>query len=542
MGGFGAQLSKPGVLHPMRRRSRGLRALALLLIAALCALVVSACGGDDPDASPAEIVPAGAPLYFEVTVRPEGDLRADAEAAARTILDNEDPVGELRRLINRFLAEDRASLEEDVDPWLGRRVGFVAADFQGDAERFAVIAATEDADEAIDSIVATRERSESGELQDRSHNGVDYRLDEEGEALAEVGGFAVLGDEQTVRQIIDAEDSGRTLESDEQFTNAVDAVAEDRLGLAWIDFSAFVDVIARDPSFPPTQAGALRQLFAMQGLEVAALALTADQAAVRLDTAVLGGDRQARQAADPRAASQALRALPAGALLGVGLGDVGAQLEQQIAQLGQLGALGGQDPEQILRQIEQATGLNVQEDVLAWMEQGSLFVQGASLADIGGALVVRTSDPQASLDALEKVEPLLEQAGDAEIDEVDRGGVEGLRARFEGLPLPVFLVVAGDRFIAAVGEPALDAAVEPRGALGEDPAFSQAAGVLGEGIQPTFYASVPRILELARIPLGQEPAFQEVSRYLDAFTAVVAGTAREGEITRGRVALGLRQR
>lgn len=528
----------------MRRRPRALHALLLLLIAALCALALSACGAtSDPDASPAEIVPEGAPLYVELTVRPEGDLRADAEAAARKILDNEDPVGQLRRLIDRELAEDGASLEEDIEPWLGRRVGVVVAGLNDDSERFAVIAATEDAGEAIDSILATRERNEkAGAVQERSHNGVDYKLNEEGEALAEVGGFVVLGDEQTVRQVIDAQDSGRTLASHEQFTKAVDAVAEERLGLGWINFATLVDVIAQDPAFPPQQAAVLRQVFAMQGLEGLALALTADQAAVRLDTAAVGGSRPAGPPADPRAAAQALRALPADSLAGLGIGDVGGQLERQIAQLGQLGTLGGPDPTQLLGQIERATGLNLREDLLSWMEQGSLFVQGTGLTDLGGAFIVRTSDRRASLDALAKIRPLLEEGVDAEVEEVDRGGLEGLQAEFEGLPLPVFLVVAGDRFVVALGEPALEAAVEPQETLGNDPAFSQAAGMLGEGIAPTFYASVPRILGLARIPLGQDPGFREVSRYLDAFTAVVAGSAREGEIWRGRLALGLEQR
>ncbi|MBW3548893.1 MAG: hypothetical protein KY452_12285 [Actinobacteria bacterium] len=66
----------------MRSAPRRLRALPFL-VAALCAIFLAACGGSgDPDAKPATIVPAAAPLYFEVTVRPEGDVRDDAEAAA----------------------------------------------------------------------------------------------------------------------------------------------------------------------------------------------------------------------------------------------------------------------------------------------------------------------------------------------------------------------------------------------------------------------------------------------------------------------------
>lgn len=525
----------------MQRRSRALNALQLFAVA-LCAMTLATCGSTgDPDGSPASIVPEGAPLYFEVTVRPEGDLRADAEAAARTILGKDDPAGELRRLIDQWLAQYGDSFGEDIEPWLGNRVGLFVPSLSGEAERFAYIAATEDSGQAVDSILAAREADEPAELSDRSHNGVDYFLDEdENVALAEIGDFVVLADEQTLRQVIDAQESGRTLEADEGFAATQDVVAQERLGLGWIDFAAIVDGLAQAPSFPPEQAATLRQLVALEGLEGVAFALTADQAAVRLDSATLSGD-QPQRAGDPEVASQALRAVPADALLGVGLGDVGGQFQQRIDRLGRLSGFGGgRDPAQLLDQIERATRLDLEEDVLTWMEQGSLFVQGTSLADVGGALIVRTSDRQASLEAVEQLRSLLEQGGRAEVEKVDSGGVEGLR--LDGQRLPVFLVVAGDRFIVAAGQPALDAALEPRGALGDDEAFGQAAGALGEGIQPTLYASVPGLLQLARVPLGEDPQAQQVNRYLEAFTALAAGSAREGEITRGRLALGLEQR
>jgi hypothetical protein len=173
------------------------------------------------------------------------------------------------------------------------------------------------------------------------------------------------------------------------------------------------------------------------------------------------------------------------------------------------------------------------------MGQGSAFVQGTGLGDLGGALIVQTSDRQATLDALEQVQPLLESQ-DATVEEFDEDGVEGLEAQFEGLPLPVYLVVADERFLVAIGDAALDSAVQPSGALGDDPGFSQAAGALGEGLQPNFYASVPGFVALAEsFGLAQDPSFQQARPYLDAFTAMVGGGARDGDISRNRVALGL---
>ena len=44
------------------------------------ALVAAGCGDDEADGGldPASILPASAPVYFELTIDPEGDLRSDA--------------------------------------------------------------------------------------------------------------------------------------------------------------------------------------------------------------------------------------------------------------------------------------------------------------------------------------------------------------------------------------------------------------------------------------------------------------------------------
>jgi hypothetical protein len=508
---------------------RRLRALSFL-VAALCAVFLAACGGTgDPDAEPASIVPASAPVYFEVTVRPEGDVRADVEAAARKIFRQEEPVAELRRLINQALAEDQVTIEEDIEPWLGRRVGFVVTDFTQDEPDFAVVAAVEDTGEAIDSIVAGRgrESEDEAELEERDYNGTEYLFDpEEGTGLAEVGEFVVLASEPLLGQIIDAQEDGEVLTDEERFAKARAAVAEESIGFGYLNLQALLDLAGQDGSIPPQTLAPLRQFIG----ESAAFSLTAQESAVALDVAQFGARPQ--PGADPAAVAESVRALPAGSLVGLGLGDVGDQIELQLTASG-LGP-------NVLGQVEQATGLNIQEDLLSWMGQGSAFIQGSGIGDIGGALIVQTDDRQATLDALEPIGALLEEQADATIEEVDEDGVEGLEARFEGLPLPVYLVVADERFLVAIGDAALDSAVQPRGTLGEEQGFTQAAGALGEGLQPSFYASVPGLVALAEsFGLAQDPSFQQARPYLDAFTALVGGSARDGDVSRNRVALGL---
>ncbi len=501
-----------------------LRALPFL-IAALCAVLLAACGGSgDPDAEPASVVPASAPLYFEVTVRPEGDVRADVEAAARKIFRQEQPVAELRRLIDQGLAKEDVSFGEDIEPWLGRRIGFFATNLTQDEPDVAFVAAVEDTKEALDSIAAVNENE--AELQEREYNGTSYRFDpEDATALAEVGEFVVLGDEALVGQIIDAEEGGEVLTDDDRFSQAREAVGEEGIGFGYLNVQALLDLAGQDGSIPPQGLEPVRQLIG----ESVALSLTAQESAVALDVVSVGAKPQ--PGTDPAAVAEAVKTLPAGSLAGLGLGDIGAQVEGQLAASG-LGP-------NVLGQVEQATGINVQEDLLSWMGQGSAFVQGTGVGDIGGALIVQTEDRQATLDALEQIQPLLE-AQDATVEEVDEGGLQGLEAEFEGLPLPVYLVVADERFLVALGDAALESATDPQGALGDDQGFKQAAGALGEGMQPSFYASVPGLVALAEsFGLAQDPSFQQTRPYLETFTALVGGSARDGEVSRSRLALGL---
>ncbi|MDQ3409348.1 MAG: DUF3352 domain-containing protein [Actinomycetota bacterium] len=503
---------------------RRLRALSFL-VAAVCAVFLAACGGNgDPDGDPASVVPAAAPLYFEVTVRPEGDVRADVEAAARKIFRQEEPFAELRRLIDQGLAEEDVSFEEDVEPWLGQRIGFFATNLTQDEPDVAFVAAVEDTEEAIESISATNENE--AKFQEREYNGTDYLFDpEDATALAAVDGFVVLGDEALVGQLIDAQEDGEMLTDNDRYSQAREAVGEEGIGFGYLNLQALLDLAGQDGSVPPQGIESIRKLVG----ESAALSLTAQESAVALDVVSLGAEPQ--PGTDPAAVAESVRALPAGSLAGLGLGNVGQQIETQLTASG-LGP-------NVLGQVEQATGINVQEDLLSWMGQGSAFVQGTGLGDLGGALIVQTSDRQATLDALEQVQPLLETQ-DATVEEYDEDGVEGLEAQFEGLPLPVYLVVADERFLVAVGDAALGSAVRPEGALGDDEGFTQAAGALGEGMQPNFYASVPGLVALAEsFGLAQDPSFQQARPYLDAFTALVSGGARDGDVSRNRVALGL---
>src|SRR5919197_2762030 len=126
------------------------RAVVLTLLCLLAAAFAAGCGsssGAGGDDDPAAVVPASAPLYAEATVRPEGKLRDDAEAALRKILKTNDPGAKITSALqDASKKEGDLSFKDDIDPWLGNRIGVAVTPLHGDndADYAPVIASNHD--------------------------------------------------------------------------------------------------------------------------------------------------------------------------------------------------------------------------------------------------------------------------------------------------------------------------------------------------------------------------------------------------------------
>lgn len=505
---------------------------AFLTSSLVAACLVAGCGGESTGGGggtdPAAALPAGSPIYFEAVVRPEGDRKADVESVLRKLGAGKDPIEQLIAFADSQ-GDRKVTFRQDIEPWLGDRVGGAITGFDGDEPTVAIVVSTTDAD-------ATQDVIERLLPEARSHNGVKYRHDRKKEfAAGIVDDVLILGDERAFKQSVDAT-KGDSLAESEAFERARDASGDEGLGFMYANGRRFIDLLTRSGELPPEQADVLRQVLQGQGGSgVISATLEVEKDQIRIDGAAITerkGDKPAKAVKGDSAA--ALAALPSGALLGVGVGAIGANLDQVLSQVGGV-ATGGFNVDQLVAGLRGATGVDLRRDLLSWMGDGGVFVRGAGASGIGGALVVNSTDPKASQAVIPKLERALRQF---EVP-VRRRGRDGLILTVPGLPFDLRMVARESRFVIAVDEASLRDALEPSGRLGDDPAVKAASRTL-EGTPPALFLDLEAVLALVGTFLADDPGYRQISPYLQAFGAVVAGTERDGDVQRARIAIGIR--
>ena len=196
-----------------------------------------------------------------------------------------------------------------------------------------------------------------------------------------------------------------------------------------------------------------------------------------------------------------------------------------------------------MRQFRQQTGLDLRQDLLSWMGDAGLYVSGDSVADLHGALVVKSTDPARTRKAIGALQRLARtMAKNAKVSTLSGAGIDrGFSIKSAGSP-PIDVALAGDKFVVAVGgTKALQDAIKPATPLSSAPAFTAAAGKLGDGIKPAFFLDAAKLTALVGAKAGSDPDFAKAKPYLDTFAALVGGAKDEGDgVTRARFAITLK--
>ena len=88
-----------------------------------------------------------------------------------------------------------------------------------------------------------------------------------------------------------------------------------------------------------------------------------------------------------------LATLPGDSWLGLGVANLGQTLDRVVQTVAGGGGLTGVGVNALLGQFKKQTSLDLRKDVLGWMGDAGVFVGGTTSADLGGALVIKTTDP-----------------------------------------------------------------------------------------------------------------------------------------------------
>lgn len=517
--------------------SRLLRPAAALCAAAVLPLAAG-CGdsGGDAGGDPASIAPARAPIYAEATLKLSDDLKE----LAKKLTGEDDPGGEIKRLIEEQARKTMKDFDysEDIEPWLGERAALFIPSITagGDEPPVGLILATKDVDKAREWLEAELRRGDEGEAKpqvvERTHKGTKYLVDTtDNEGLVFIDDFAVFGDDSALKLAIDARD-GESLAENDEYGKARDAVEEDGTGFAYVRVSQIFSALG-------PQGDAFRDLFAGYG-ETFALGLDGDADSIDLESAALGVSGDSPYPGPGEIITQ----LPASTWGAYGTADFGKQVERFIEQFAGAAAQGiGQSPEELFGQLERELGFDVREE-LRWIGDIGIFVFGDKLPELGGGLVAETTDAAATRRTVPRLRRLIEQSGEATVEDLDRGGVvEGFTVRSPELPVPIhFALSEDDRFIVAVTDGALAQTLKPTDKLGDSQAWKDATERLGDGMQTSFFVNfepIPGLIEASGAG-EDEPEFDRFLNGLKQLTTLAAGGKRDGDVQRGRLVIGVK--
>jgi hypothetical protein len=515
------------------------RLLSMTLLLALCGATAAGCGsssGSGGGNDPAALIPAGAPVYVEGIVRPEGKVGTDLEGALKKILRTDDPGAKVRKLVDDSAAKtEPITFKDDVDPWLGDRFGVaVTALHNGrDADYAAVIASKDDG--KADAMLA----KQKGDIVNRTYKGVDYRFDRKANvATAVVEHHVVVGTEGGLKSIVDAK-GGDTLAEANGLSAVRSKVAQDRIGLLYLDVQGLLRTVAQTASSDP-QVGALLQSFSTAAPKTIGAALQAQPDALRIDAVSIGTPKSASTGGS---GADILATLPGDSWLGLGVAHLGETVDRVLETVAGAGGLTGVGVNAVLGQFQKQTGLDLRKDVLGWMGDAGVFVGGTTSADLRGALVIKTTDPAKTKRTMAVLEGFVrQQSAGAKISPLRSQGVdEGFTIRSGSGPR-VDVGLAGDKFIVSAGNfRAFKEAIDPSQGLGSANAFADAATKLGNGLRPSFFLDFSQVTTLIATFAGDNANFQKAKPYLDTFGAIVAGAKDEGSgVTRSRFVVTLR--
>ena len=504
----------------------GLRARAVGALVALACVAVAGCGssGRPPSAlDPARVIPLNAIAYVELTVRPQGAQRDDVESALTKLLGHS-PDADIQRVAESIFRGSGLRYQQDVEPWLGQRIAFVAT--APSKAGVALIAPTDDPQAAAAALARGERRH--GPFVTRSFAGVTYKVaNEPGTPVAfgTVGHYAVIGGTSAFKQIVDAYRST---------TYAPLRLPSGSLMNAYVNGPRAIAAIESLPTISAQARQQLRTTLGRAHLPAAlSFSLSVSSHTLTADFRSLGP-----RASHASAGGADVKGLPGDSWLAISTGSSFARYFSAGFNAGFLQGFSraarasGVSPTVLLGQFRQRTGIDLTRDLLPALGPFQFAMEGSSITALRAALALYPSDPAAGARLVGDLHNLAARAHSLRVI----GGSRSFRFGPASLPFPIVGVAdLGRKIIAKF---ALSNTHPATGKLSANPVFVRARAQLPAG------STVPLFLNFGPLAalLSETPQFKQggsdhnalaVLRRLDYFAVGTSATTHDTRVVLG---------
>lgn len=492
-----------------------------------------------------QLVPESSILYGNLFLRPSNDQKMALDDLLQKfpgVENTDDALDTLIELLDEQLRKQDLSYEEDIEPWLGdQTAGFMMPGGSVEVPNVGILVESKN-DEAFRDFIDQVQEKESpdAEIVEREYKNTTYEVVEDlpgTPSFAFLDGFFVGGTEEAVKASIDAQD-GDSLQDSERYVDATEGLRDDWLGLFYADSGALFSLFEEEMQGLPEEQ-AFFDSFGLRDQQPSAGVAYVTSDSIGFESS--GGLPTEGPLAGFKSfiGSGLLPQLPAGSWAAFGIPDVG-RLSNNMLDL--FADFPGFDRAQIESVFTQETGLDLQEDLLSWMGDTGIFVLGTNVQEVGGGLVIESTDPAKTTAALTKVQALIAEQG-LQPRPASEGDLKGFSIQAPGMPAPVYFL-GGDRLVITYGQSATQQAVSGEEQLVDAENFSRGVDELGGKFEVAFYVDVDAAQAFAESLMGfsgmTDPTYEEdVKQYIDPFGYVIAGSRQDGDHILQRFVIGV---
>jgi hypothetical protein len=530
------------------RASKKVSSVLFLLAAAVVAALVAGCGGGSSSGGgggePAQLAPEDAPLFVEANLAPEKDESEALNEVVNTFSGIEN-IGEYitEELEKAALGEgEKFDYSEEVEPWLGEKVGISLNEFDGENFTGAVIAVESSNSGETEEFVEERVEKGDAKSEEGEFEGVKYYVTEEpGEepsTLGVVGDYFVIAESTPLfKETVTLEKEGKGgLSESKKFTEAMEAAEDQGIAHLYVDIGGLIEK-AGSAIPPETEA-----FLALTGIEpreatlVAGVVPHSEQIEMDVSTNVTKASSMATGDA-----SAMLEGLPATAVLGFATPEFGKSFGESLKELNKQGIPGQVEPNQLLPALE-TMGINLEQIADSFGDVGG-FLEGSSQANLGGAVVLEAKNATEAKNTVSNLGLLLRAS--------QTPGVTALSGKLSGFSVtspelganPIIVAASGEKLVIAYGMKAAGQALRAQAkTLGSTPDYEAAKEALGSTPMAFFVDGAPMLKLVGQLLSPEEQAeFQEAEPILEKISYIGAGEETKGAATTAKIIFGLQK-